>query len=156
MKRISIRLTLLLPVMMLGCTPVQYVPFPDQSVRVQDPTQARVYVLRPAMVLGGALSIAVRDGNREIGCLGGGSFLCWERDPGVILVRVKEDASFGEKVSGRVGHLRFTVEPGEAYYVVQHVPFRSIGLDLVSEKRGKRVKWRCRAPTLELAPREEE
>lgn len=40
--------------LLAGCvTTCQYPPFPDQSKRVEDPTKARIYVVRSSAVLGG-------------------------------------------------------------------------------------------------------
>jgi hypothetical protein len=73
-------------VLFTGCASTrQYVGMPDQNQRVEDPTKARIYVIRPAAV-GGAIKMNVSDGGQPIGATGPRSYLCWERPPGDTIV----------------------------------------------------------------------
>jgi len=134
-----------------ACAPThQYVPFPDLSVPVENRQKARIYVLRPA-TMGGALSISVRDGEREIGKTGGRAFLCWERKAGenARVVAVTESA-FGSKVIPQTSGIGFEVEEGKAYYVIMHIRlWGRTELEIADEMKGKRVLVKCRQPKVE-------
>lgn len=87
-----------------GCeTAYQYPRFPDQSKRVEDPTKARMYVIRPAKFWGAGGTIRygsnrsegvgprMPGGLRMVGELGAGSYLCWEEAPGISRILAVED-----------------------------------------------------------------
>lgn len=96
----------------VGCaSPKQYVPFPDQSVEIQDPAKARIYVIRPTS-FGSAVKIKVHDGIQEIGVTGPSSFLSWESAPGDYLISSKAENR---------SHLMINAEAGQTYYIQQHI-----------------------------------
>lgn len=95
-----------------GCAgAVQYAPFPKQSVGIENPNFARIYVVRPTH-FGGLIPMTIDDGANEIGKTGANTFLCWERKPEEITLT-------GE--SENDAHLILDVKAGETYYVQQHV-----------------------------------
>ncbi len=75
---------------LLACAADSYqrVPLPSQTVELADPAHCRVYVARSSQVRGAIRELRVYDGDTEIGCLGPGDYLCWERAPGRSLLRV--------------------------------------------------------------------
>ena len=69
-KNIYFMPLVLLLLLATGCASTkQFVPFPDQMVRIEDPNKARIYVIRPSIV-GGAISMEIRDGVMIIGKTG--------------------------------------------------------------------------------------
>ena len=118
----------------------QIAHFPDQQKRIEDPSKARIYVMRPAL-FGTAISIDVSDGSTPIGNTGPRSYLCWERPPGdAILTGKAENASL----------LTLPVTRGNIYYVRQSiypgVLLARNSLDLVSEKEGQETLKKCKPP----------
>jgi len=129
----------------------QFVAMPDPNRTQEDPTKARLYVMRKplfANIASHNVAIAVHDGNREIGIIAGRSYLCWEREPGTALI-----TSGGSQ-------LRVTVEGGKSYYILQHVgpDWASVGpltppgggelgtkLELVDEAKGIQDLHKCKA-----------
>jgi len=70
--RRSIKFGALTAVLVLctGCaSTMQYRPLPDQGLRVEDPSKARIYVVRPT-AFGGAIAMDVTDGDKRIGRTG--------------------------------------------------------------------------------------
>jgi hypothetical protein len=138
-------LTLLSAISLLfaGCASTQqFVPFPDQAKVVEDPTKGRIYVMRPATV-GAAISMDVADSGKIIGSTGPHGFLCWEREPGDIVVSSKAENTSAVKVS---------VEAGKVNYIFQHMEFGWISarnrLDIVTEDEGKKVLKECNPPKM--------
>lgn len=126
-----------------GCaSTVQYADFPDQTVPVEDPDKARIYVVRPSS-LGGAVSMRVSDGEHVIGKTGPKGYLCWERNPGDIEIVGKAE---------NTARLPLTVEAGTVYYVQQHVRmgilFARNRLTLLTEAAGKAEVSKCKPPKL--------
>ena len=71
-----------------GCAKTwQAARFPDQSVLLENPQKARLYLIC-GTPLGTALNDPVNDGNDYVGTIGPKSFLCWERDPGNTTIYV--------------------------------------------------------------------
>jgi hypothetical protein len=99
-----------------GCaSTAQFVRLPEQSVKVEDRTLARIYVVRPT-ILGGITSGSVSDGETVVGVLGPRSFLCWEREPGALeIVWNAEHRGWGE--TDVITRLSLNVEAGRVYYV---------------------------------------
>jgi hypothetical protein len=138
MKHFKIVVALVVVLLTVGCaTTRQVAPFPDQSVKIENPEKARLYVMRPAS-FGCAVSMEVIDGDRDIGTTGANSFLCWERDPGATTVSSKAENN---------STLDLTVEKGMVYYIFQHVRmgllFARSQLELVSEAEGQKVLQKC-------------
>src|SRR5258706_2631849 len=68
----------------------QHMPLPGQDVVVTSPELARIYCVREEEVGSTGLrtaAIEVHDGDRPIGELNSGTFLCWERKGGRTLGR---------------------------------------------------------------------
>lgn len=124
-----------------GCaTTGQYVMMPDQNVEIQDPSKARIYVLRPAGYFGSGISMVVKDGDREIGnTKGGGRYLCWEREPGIADITSQSENK---------SRLSVNVEAGRCYYILQSVEvgfFISRNrLSLLDEDQGKKYLRKCK------------
>jgi len=135
------------PLFLTGCASTrQFVPFPEQSQRVQDPSKGRIYVMRPAG-LGAAITMNVSDGGKPIGKTGPHGFLCWERDPGdTIVIGTAEGAS----------QAPLTVQSGNVYYIFQHVRMGLLmarnELEVVDEDKGRKVLKKCHRPKMEQAP----
>jgi hypothetical protein len=121
----------------------QFVPLPDQSKSVADPTKGRIYVMRPAVV-GAAIPMTVNDTNRAIGQTGAKGFLCWERSPGDAQIESRSENS-------SLAHLR--VKAGSVYYIFQHLKMGLVQarseLEIVSEEEGKKVLTKCKPPKIE-------
>jgi hypothetical protein len=50
---------------LVGCaSPRQFVPMPDQSKTIEDPSKGRIYVIRPSS-FGGAVGMNVADGGKS-------------------------------------------------------------------------------------------
>ena len=127
--------------LLVGCgSTTQYVPLPDQSKRIEDPSKARIYVVRPT-ALGAAISYSISDGNRLIGNIGPNGYICWERPEGQM------------EVIGRAANtssLPVEVEQGSVYYIQQstYMDYLSVSnrLNLLSEAEGKSKVNRCKPP----------
>jgi hypothetical protein len=125
-----------------GCASTrQFVPFPDQGKRVEDPEKGRIYVMRTAS-LGCAVPMKVHDGDLLIGRTGARGYLCWERPPGVANIRSKAE---------NLSTLDITVEKGGVYYILQQVAmgmaYARNRLILKDEEKGKKLLNRCNPPT---------
>ena len=124
-----------------GCaSTTQFAPFPDQAKRVEDPSKARIYVVRTASV-GGSVSMKVTDGPTLIGKTGPKGYLCWERDPGEmdLVGKAENTARFPLKV-----------EQGMVYYIEQGVHmgilFARNDLKALTEAEGKAKVAKCKPP----------
>lgn len=138
-------LTSLVALLAAGCVATkQYVPLPDQSRAVDDPSKGRIYVMRPAMA-GTAVSIAVSEDGRPIGVTGSRGYLCWERAPGDTIV---------SSTSEGVSELPLTVNAGQTYYIFQHLRMGWITarseLELLDQTEGQKVLKKCKPPKVEL------
>lgn len=125
---------------LMGCASAhQYVPLPDQTKAVADPNKGRVYVMRPSG-FGGAVGMNVSDGGQPIGSTGPGKFLCWEREPGDVVV-----TSTAENTS----RVSLPVRPGSVHYVLQHIRMgiwmARTELELVDAERGLKELKKCKA-----------
>jgi len=96
----------------------QHVPLPAQDVLVTSPDLARIYCVREEEVGSTGLrtaAIEVHDGDRLIGELNSGTFLCWERKGGRTLGR-----GFYKAVDPALGNLDgigdLDCPAGNAYY----------------------------------------
>jgi len=78
--RLLVAFLLALPLAACAGPGAQKVPWPDESAAVSA-DRCRVYVLREDVLSGSARQVRVLDGEDEIGTLGEGQYLCWERKP---------------------------------------------------------------------------
>ena len=125
----------------IGCaTTRQYVPFPDQSKKIENPDLGRVYLFRPS-VFGFAIPMQIYDSNKVIGDTGPKGYLCWEREPGKTKI-----AGLAENKS----ELPLEVNRGKVYYIFQHMRlgwFRARNkLELVDEIVAREYLQDCKAP----------
>jgi hypothetical protein len=143
-NRVQLVCLLLMLLVVTGCaTTSQNVPFPSQSVAIENPAMARIYVVRPASV-GGAVKMMVLDGQKAIGKTGPNSYLCWEREAGTT-----EIVSEAENTS----KLPLTVDAGKAYYIKQALRMGLVmarcKLELLSEDVGRSLVKKCKPPKTE-------
>lgn len=140
-----------------GCSSTrQFVPLPNQQQMIENPAQARIYVLRPERLLGAAAGMKVRDGSRRIGDLGTHSFLCWERDPGETTVYMDFDTSEGFIIEMPEV---LNAERGSVYYLraglLSKTPF-STGTNKMDrlwrldDAEGKLLLQKCKPPPLAI------
>jgi len=126
---------------MVGCASTQqHVRLPDQSKRVENPEQCRIYILRPAIV-GAAIPMSVRNGDKFIGSTGPKSFLCWEREPGKTTISSKAE---------NTSTVDLDAQKGSVYYLVQHIRMGFFiarnKLELVDETKGQEILKKCKPP----------
>lgn len=128
-------------ILVSGCVAThQSVPLPDQSVAIENPALARIYVLRPTSF---ACVIAMRidDNGKTIGETGPNGYLCWEREPGAIEITGTAE---------NTARLPITVDQGETYYIGQHIRFGFLfarnKLRLMDEEEGKAKLKKCKPP----------
>ncbi len=127
-----------------GCASTrQYVKFPDQSVGLEDPAKARIYVARPT-VFGGAISMKVSDGDILIGKTGPKGYLCWERNPGEMILTGKAENSDIEKIS---------IQQGYVYYFEQKVRMGILmarnDIQQVEGDKGREIVSKCKPPKVQ-------
>ena len=127
-----------------GCASTkQFVPLPDQTKSIEDPSRARIYVVRPTS-LGGAISMTVSDGAKKIGSTGPNGYLCWERDPGDTEIRSKAE---------NTAKLPLKCEAGMVYYIGQHVRmgilFARNKLTMLTDAAGKEKVSKCKPPQVQ-------
>jgi hypothetical protein len=123
-----------------GCATKQLVPLPDQTKVIEDPSKARIYVLRP-IFLPPLIPMTVSDGDQKIGSTGPHGYLCWERAPGETEIRSKSE---------NTAVLPLTCKAGEVYYIGQHArvgfSYARTALSLLSEEQGKEKMTKCKPP----------
>jgi hypothetical protein len=142
----KIKFLLFLPIvafLFTGCSSTQqFVRFPDQSKIVEDSTKGRIYVMRPATV-GAAISMDVADDGKIVGSTGSHGFLCWEREPGDVVISSKAENTSAVKV---------IVEAGKVNYIFQHMELGWVSarnrLDIISEDEGKKILKECNPPKM--------
>ena len=127
-------LILALGVVLAACKSASYqwLPLPPQDVELSRPDLARVYVLRDAQLRGKVRNVRVFQGPNEVGSIGAGSYLCWERRPGRSLVRLIYE---GPVIDGgeMEGVLDLQCAAGEVYYYV-------VKLNHVGKPHAERVR----------------
>jgi hypothetical protein len=144
LPRVALLPVLLLP---LACasSAVQLVPFPSQDVPVTRPDLARIYVLRDDARVLQDRPVKIFDGEREIGTLDNGTYLCWERPGGRTLARAyfgAMDPSRGQLegiasldcAAGTVSYYKVVVSREEGRPSIEAVG-PDEGRKLVSERR---------------------
>ena len=139
MKKTLALASCLAVVLLAGCASArQFVPLPDQSKIVEDPTKGRIYVIRPS-VFGGAVGMNVSDGGNPIGTSGPGRYLCWEREPGDAIVSA---------TSENTSRVALPVRAGSVHYVLQHIRMgiwiARTELEVVAEEKGKQELKGCK------------
>ena len=148
-KQIRYIIICVFPIILVeGCSTKQSLALPDQNERLEDSGKARVYVMR----ISKAVPVAgeIWDGETLIGSLGTDSYLCWEREPGEMVLRsgwFPALRPIGKKKE--FFELRLQVEKGNVYYVMQQwrtgqeLPTR---LALLSEEYGRKKLAKCKPP----------
>ena len=141
--------------LLAGCaSTIQYPPFPDQTKKVEDPTKARIYLIRKEKVWGAGNKflfygngpaavgpLTDRSDLRLIGELGPGSYLCWEEPPHPFRFH---------RVGGDSRSV-FTIDlvAGNVYYLRAHIGGlmgdRAM-VDVLDEKEGQVLLKRCQPP----------
>ncbi len=117
-----------------GCAATkQYVPFPNQMVRIEHPDKARIYVLRP-YISGMAVSYEVKDGVIIVGKMGPRGYLCWEREPGETVITSKLWTEYS---------LPLSVVKGMVYYIEQ-----GRKLIFLDEAKWRKTIVKCKPPLL--------
>ena len=139
MKRILCLASCVAALLLAGCaSTVQYVHMPDLSKKIEDPAKGRIYVMRPSS-FGYAVGLNVSDGGNPIGSTGSQGFLCWERDPGDVIV---------SSTSENTSRVSLAVRPGGSYYVLQHLRMgiwiARTELEVVSEEQGQTELKKCK------------
>jgi len=129
----------------VGCatTSSQFATIPDTTKKIDDPQKARIYVLRPSDY-GKGSRMRVYDGDTKVGLTDGVSYLCWERDPGMMALRDNSDNK---------AHIEINAEAGHVYYVLEKLSagwwnYRS-ELNELSEEDGLHDLHKCSAPKLQ-------
>ena len=127
-----------------GCASTrQYVKFPDQSVGLEDQAKARIYVARPTS-FGGGVKMKVSDGDILIGETGPKGYLCWERNPGEMILTGKAENSDIEKIS---------IQQGYVYYFEQKVKMGFLmarnDIKQVEGEEGRKIVAKCKPPKVQ-------
>jgi hypothetical protein len=124
---------------LVGCaSTVQHVSMPDQSKAVEDPAKGRIYVMRPSS-FGAAVSMNITDNGAEIGSTGPGGYLCWEREPGDVIL-----SSSSENTS----RVSLPVRSGSIHFVRQNIRWgiwvARTDLEVLDETEGAKVLKKCK------------
>ena len=120
----------------------QVAPFPDISERLSDPQKCRIYLIRNTYV-GAAFIDEIHDNKRMVGTLHAYTYLCWERDPGILTLECEE---YGVNVPGKKTRT-FNVEKGNVYFIKRTMWF-SGDMKLISEEKGRKYLEECIAPDI--------
>jgi hypothetical protein len=128
-----------LAALLVGCaSSYQLVPMPNQSKSIDDPRKGRIYVIRPSS-LGSAVQMSIADGGNPIGKTGPASYLCWEREPGDVIVSA---------TSENTSRVSLPVRPGSIHYIVQYMRMgmwvARNELNVVTEEVGQKELKRCK------------
>ena len=139
MNRVLTLASCLAALVLVGCASArQFVPMPDQSKAIEDPTKGRIYVFRPSG-FGGAVGMSVADGGNPIGSTGPGSYLCWEREPGDVIVSA---------TSENTSRVSLPVRAGSIHYILQSIRMgiwvARTELEVVDEAKGKAELKHCK------------
>lgn len=147
MKRILTLAACACSLLLVGCASTkQFVPMPNQAQSIENTNKGRIYVMRPS-ALGSAVGMNVADGGNPIGSTGPGGYLCWERDPGDVLV---------SSTSENTSRVALAVRPGSIHYVLQNIRMgfwvARTDLEVLDDVRGKKELARCKPAKCEPAP----
>jgi hypothetical protein len=145
MKKILNLLSCFSVVFLLGCASArQFVPMPDQTKNVEDPTKGRIYVIRPS-AFGGAVGMNIADSGNPIGSSGPGTYLCWEREPGDVIV---------SSTSENTSRVAIPLRSQSVYYILQHIRMgmwiARTDLELITEEQARIELKRCKPAKFEL------
>ena len=147
----------LAPLLLVGCaTTLQYPPFPDQAKRVEDPTKARIYLIRKEKVVGSAAGLQFFGSEPEavgplvgghskmrlIGEVGPGSYLCWEESPRSFkYAKIQNDPNSVDTMN---------LEAGNVYYLraYLHSGWTQVTARIkeIDEKEGQELLKHCQPP----------
>jgi len=144
--------------LLAGCASrtLQYPPFPVQTKRVEDPTKARIYLVRPVQALGAGSALTIRFSatgsvatgpkvdryHRMVGEVTAGRYLCWEQPPSTLEIqRIERNAdsiASLDLVAGNVYYLRASTLMG----------WRSpkSHIEIITEEEGLSLLKRCKPP----------
>lgn len=116
---------------------------PDQSKAIEDSSKGRIYVIRSSS-LGGAVGMSVADGGNLVGKTGPGSYLCWEREPGDVIV---------SSTSENTSRVALPVRPSSVHYVLQHIRMgiwiARTDLEVVDAEKGMKELKHCKPAKVE-------
>jgi hypothetical protein len=119
----------------------QKVPFPNQSVRIEHPNKARIYVMRPYSD-DGTMEYDIRDNDKLVGELAAQTYLCWERDPGAVeVICLQGVARHSES---------FQAESGKVYYLYLDKGSWVWTFHPASEEEGRKLLNECKPAPLKL------
>lgn len=125
----------------------QFVPMPDLSKAVEDPAKGRIYVMRSTSY-GGAAGMNIADGGNPIGNTGPKGFLCWEREPGDVIVSATAE---------NTSRVSLAVRAGSIHYILQNIRMgiwmARTELEVVDEGRGQQELKKCKPAKVEPAPK---
>ena len=129
----------LLALLGAGCaSTTQYVRLPDQTKAIEDPSKGRIYVMRPSG-FGSAVGMNVSDSGNPIGNTGPNGYLCWEREPGDVIV---------SSTSENTSRVSLAVRPGSTHYVLQNIRMgiwiARTDLEVVDEQKGRAELKHCK------------
>ena len=94
-----------------GCATIQYVPLPDQSQRIENAEQSRIYLVRKRSDQGEFWRENIEDNGQRVGAIREMGYLCWEREPGRTTITPS-------LLGGSGGSVDLYVRKGEVYYLV--------------------------------------
>jgi hypothetical protein len=131
-----------------GCSSTsQYVKFPDQSRKLENPALARIYVIRSGDI-DQKSEVDVLDGRLLVGSTGPKGYLCWERKAGDTTIT---------SLSKGASRISLKMAPGGVYYLVQETSpgrwYVSTSLKAVSEEQGQAALKDLKVPMLAQSPR---
>lgn len=133
-----------------GCASpsLQYARIPDQTKKVENPSRARLYVIRAGKFAGQGAPMRMRtEGrmkglHRTIGDLYPGSYICWEEPPRLLKIQSVEgdpSASFElNMAAGQVYYVRVRIGPGflQGKWI----------LEQISAEEGESLLKQCKPP----------
>ena len=147
---------LIIVILLAGCAPsaTQYAPLPPDLNVAPASGKARICVIRGFVVLVGMdVGCRLQDDGVPIGELTNGSYICWERPPGVAQLSLRN----GDPFFGSQGTL--SVKTDMLYYLYMdyfHQQLKSIshqeGLKYLAEYPKPRVLVRNAAPSASPGP----
>ena len=121
---------------------IQVPGLPDQSIRINNRYNSRVYVFRDSYS-GSIEHTEIFDNGGFIGVVGSEGYLCWERRPGhMLLTGTMEGLN-----TPFVKKAELTLEAGKVYYIRLDMAWGG-SLKVVDEERGKKLLEKCDPPEL--------
>lgn len=117
-----------------GCSTIQYVRLPDQSKRIENAEQSRIYLVS---AWNDPYRVWIEDNGRRVGAAGKMGYLCWEREPGRTTITPFQ--------FGAGGPVHLYARKGEVYYLVVT---RGIWAFTLSESAGQACLKGRKPPTI--------